>query len=244
MLSASDQDVMELAVVVRRTARSQVDDAAAVVGAAAQRPVEAGPALRIHLTAQRRGDVPLATRPKLERHQAFGLGAQSAADIIAADDQVRLVVGAPPHEDVDVRIVCVVMGHRHPVEARAKVSFRLGHQIAGEALQVAHLAGVLGRDDEAEMMPIGFAPGGEGAPVRIFALGVEQPSGGAVTARSVALQVAEVGRERRGAKPAAAMSRDASLDEDAAPGTAQRRPRSGQTAAPEGRAAPARSGEP
>ncbi|MDZ4374963.1 MAG: hypothetical protein U1C74_26585 [Phenylobacterium sp.] len=110
-------------------------------------------------------------------------------------------------------------------------------------MQIAHLAGVLGRDDEAEMMPIGFAPIGEGAPVHIFALGVEQPSGGAVTAGSVALQVAEVGGERRGAKPAAAMTRDASLDEDPASGTAQRRPRAGEAAAPEGRTPAARSGE-
>lgn len=244
MLGAADQDVPELTVVMGLAARPQVDHPAALIGIAAQRSVQTGPALRADLAAKRRSDVRLASRSELERYEALGLGPESAADIVAADDQVRLIFGASPNEDMNVRIVGVVMGDGHPVEARTEIPFRLDHQVAGEGLKVAHLAGVLGRHDEAEMMAVAFAPRREGAPVGAIGLGVEQPTARAVAAGPVAFQVAEMGRERGGAMLAGLVARDPGLDHNPACGTAQRRPRAGDTAAPEGRAAPARPGEP
>jgi hypothetical protein len=58
-----------------------------------------------------------------------------------------------------------------PIELRAEILFHLAHQIAGEGLEVRHLHGVVGRDDEAEMMPIVLAALGEGAAIGVVRSG-------------------------------------------------------------------------
>ena len=72
-------------------------------------------------------------------------------------------------------------------------------EIAREALEVGHLHGVVGRDDEAEMMPVVLAPLREGLRIGIVGAGTEQPRLLSVPGDALAPQIVEMGRERRAA---------------------------------------------
>ena len=72
-----------------------------------------------------------------------------------------------------MRIVGVPVIDGDPVEPRAEIGFHLPREIAREGPEVGHLGGVLGRDDEAEMVPVVLAPFGEGAIVGAIGLGIE-----------------------------------------------------------------------
>src|SRR3546814_4306865 len=62
---------------------------------------------------------------------------------------------------MDVRIVGVPMIDRDPIEIGAEIARHVVHQLAREGAQVRHVTGVLGRDDEAEMVSVLFAARGE-----------------------------------------------------------------------------------
>ena len=157
------------------------------------------------------------------------------ADIVARDDEVLPVLADAPHYDVDVGIVGVPVLDGPPVQAGAEILFHAGHQLAGETLEVAHLLGILGRDDEPEMMPVVLAAGGELVAVEAVCVGAEQHAPLAVAGDAIALQVVEMSRERG----AAAMPDHARLDDDLARSVAEPMGRAdARHAAPtEGRAA-------
>ena len=219
-------------------AGTQVGDPAALVGDVAERSVETGPAFRPDLVLQSRADFLLAARSQFQRDPFRRAGAKALADVVAADDQVLAVVGAAADEHMDMGIVGVPMIDRDPVEPGAEVALRVRHQLAREGAKVGHLARVLWRDREPEMMPVLFAPFGESLRVGVVGGGVEHPSVRAVAGDAVALEVGEMLRERRRAKSAATVAHDPGHDDDAPAGRSggqgQRRPPSaaeGRTAA-------------
>ena len=53
-----------------------------------------------------------------------------------------------------VRVVGVPVIDRHPVQPRAQIGFHAAHQVPRVGPQVVQLGGILGRDDEAEMVPV------------------------------------------------------------------------------------------
>ena len=118
-------------------------------------------------------------------------------DVVARDDEVLAVVGDAAHDDVDVGMLGVPVIDGDPIELGAEVLLHLADQLAGEALEVGHLGGVLGRDDEAEMMAVILAALGEGLRIGVVGLGSEQPRLLAVPGDALAPQIAEMGRERR-----------------------------------------------
>ena len=117
---------------------------------------------------------------------------------------------------------------RDPVEPRAEVALRVLHQLAREGAKVGHLARILRRDGEPEMMPVLFAPFGESLRVGVVGGGVEHPGVRAVAGDAVALEVGDMLRERRRTKAAAAVAHDPGHDDDAPAGRSggqgQRRP--------------------
>ena len=74
-----------------------------------------------------------------------------------------------------------------PVELGAEVARGLAHEIAGEGAQVLHLARVLWRDDEPEMMPVVFAACGKVALVDGVVLRAEHRCVAAVLGHTIAL---------------------------------------------------------
>ena len=134
-------------------------------------------------------------------------------------------------------VVGVPMIDRDPVEPRSEVALRVLHELAREGPKVGKLARILRRDCEPEMMPVLFAPFGESFRVGVVGGCVEHPGICAVTGHSVALQVGDMLRERRGTKSTATVAHDPGDDDDAPAGRSggqgQRRPPS----AAEGRTA-------
>jgi hypothetical protein len=85
---------------------------------------------------------------------------------------------------------------RHPIQPRAQVGLHAAHQVPGVGAQVVQLGAVLGRDDEAEMVPVVGAAFLEGVEVGFVGLRPVGPARLAVAAHAVALDVAQVLGER------------------------------------------------
>jgi len=66
-------------------------------------------------------DLALPPRPELARRDVLRTTSQALRDVIAAHHQVRPAIISPAHDDVDVRVIRIVVGNRHPIELRAQV---------------------------------------------------------------------------------------------------------------------------
>jgi hypothetical protein len=92
-------------------------------------------------------------------------------DIVTGDVEGLAVVRDAAQEDVGVRVTSVVVIDRDPVEPRPEVSFHLFHQIAGGLARVGEVHAVLGRNDEAELVPVIASPIEESTAVLHVTLG-------------------------------------------------------------------------
>jgi hypothetical protein len=80
----------------------------------------------------------------------------------------------------------------------AQVLLALAHQVARPGLEVRERRCVLGADDEAEVVPVIGAALREVSAVGVVGARAEEPRLGTITGDPFALEVADVGRERRG----------------------------------------------
>src|SRR5215467_915462 len=119
------------------------------------------------------------------------------ADVVPGDDEIATVIAFAAHDDMDMRIVGVPVIDSYPVESRAEIASRLGHQLSGKGLEIREPVRVLRRHNEPEMMPVALAAAREGAVVGVVMLGVEHPSGRAIPGHAVPPQIAEMRAERR-----------------------------------------------
>ena len=87
--------------------------------------------------SRRRSDFLLAARAKFQGDALGGAIAEAPADVVAADDEILAVIGAPADQDMDMRIVGVPVIDRDPVELHSEVALGIRHQLAGEGAQVA-----------------------------------------------------------------------------------------------------------
>jgi len=97
--------------------------------------------------------------------------------------------------------VCGLSVDRHPIEARAQVGFHAAHEVPRVGAQVFQLRAILGREDEAEMVPVvgaAFLKGIEVGGIGLRPVGLARL---AVAAHAVALNVAQVLGERLRAGP-------------------------------------------
>ena len=72
-------------------------------------------------------------------------------------------------------------------------ALHLPHQIAGEAAQVGHVDGVLGRDDEAELVAVLATALDEGAAVRLVLDGGIGAALLAIARDAIAFEIAQMG---------------------------------------------------
>ena len=75
-------------------AGAEVYHTAALIGDVTQRAIEPCPALRLDLLLQGGPDAPLGARAELQSNPLGGAIAESLLDVVAADDEIRAVVGA------------------------------------------------------------------------------------------------------------------------------------------------------
>jgi hypothetical protein len=117
---------------------------------------------------------------------------------------------------MDVRIVGVPVIDRDPIEARPEIALHLGHEVAGERLEVGHFSGILRRDDEAEVMPIVMAAAREGRRIEPVLRGAEHVGFLAAARDTVTFEVGNVGRQGRRASGTAGVPDYAGLHDNAA----------------------------
>ena len=217
-------------------AGAEVDHAAALIGDVAQRAIEAGPALGLDLLLQGGPDFLLGARAELQGNPLGGAVAESLLDVVAADDEIRAVVGAPAHQHMDVRIVRVPVIDGDPVEFRAEIALGVSHQLAGEGAKIGHLGRVLGGHREPEVMAVVLATLGERPGVGVVGPGVEHPGVRAVAGDAFALEIGDMLRQRRRAELRSLMADDPRHDDDAPTAGPGRQRQGGASAAPERRA--------
>src|SRR6185437_7822420 len=220
----------------------EIDDATAFVRDVAQRAIEAGPTLRLDLPLQRALNLLFGARTQLEGDPLRGPVADAATDVVAADDQVRAVVGAAADQKMDMGIVRVPVIDGDPVEPRAEIALHIGDELAREGLEVADLRRVLRRDNEAEVVAVVLAAFREAALVGVIAGRIEHPRRCSVTGDAVALEIGDVLGQRRRAEPRALVTDDARFGHDAPRVRAQPDRDRGAAPTAEARPAPALAG--
>lgn len=124
------------------------------------------------VSASRLWRVELRTRAKFAHDKVAGAGAQAHSDITATDDEVGTIIGTAPHEDVNVRMLCIRVVDRH--QSSRVPGSREAWSISSR-LKLRRLASspAIRRDNEPKMMAVTLATRDEGATVRIIRLGVE-----------------------------------------------------------------------
>jgi hypothetical protein len=161
-----------------------------------QGAIQARPPLLLHLALQGLLDLQLGARPQPFGRQFGGAMAEAIGDVVARDDEVFAGVVAPAHDDVRVRVVGVPVVDGHPIEARAQVGLHAAHEVPRVGAQVFQLRAILGREDEAEMVPVVGAAFLEGVEVGGIGLRPVGLARLAIAAHAVALDVAQVLGER------------------------------------------------
>src|SRR5450631_1561816 len=136
-----------------------------------QHPVEPGEAIGIYFPLKLLCYLQLGLPAQFPGNNLAGPFANTVGDIVAGDVEGFAVVGDAAHDDMCVRVSGVVVIDRDPVELGSEVAFHLLHQITGGLARVGQLSTVLGRDDEAELMPVIAAPVQESAAIFNIALG-------------------------------------------------------------------------
>ncbi|OIQ93574.1 hypothetical protein GALL_244220 [mine drainage metagenome] len=177
--------------------RGQIDDVMAV-GILDKLAIKLGPAVRLDLPFQGTLNVEIGPWPEFQGDQILGAGTHPLFDVISGDDEILAIVGDAAHDDVDMRMLGVPVIDGDPIKLGAEVFFHLPDQIAGKALEVGEVGGILRRDDEAEMMSVVFAAFGERLGIGILGFGTEQPGLFSVPGDALAAEITEMGGKRRG----------------------------------------------
>ncbi len=172
---------------------------AILTGLALQCAIQARPPLLLHLALQGLLDLQLGARPQPFGRQLGGAMAEAIGDVVARDDEVLAGIVTPAHDQVGVRVVGIPVIDCHPIQPRAQVGFHTVHQMPGVGTQVVQLGAVLRGDDEAEMVPVVGGSLLEGVKVGFVGLRPVGPARFTIAARAVALDVAQMFRQRLGA---------------------------------------------
>ena len=157
-----------------------------------QHPVEPGETIGIHLPLKLSRHLKLGLPAQFQRDDFAGALANAVGDIVAGDIEGLAVLGDAAQEDMGVRVAGVVVVDRDPVELRPEIGFHLLHQVAGGLARVGQLRAVLGRDDEAEMVPVLTAPVEEGTAILHIALSRIDLALLAIPRHAVPFEVAQV----------------------------------------------------
>src|SRR5579885_3634889 len=125
-----------------------VADDAVLVRPAPKRPIDLGPLLALDDPLARLKHLALKARPELARRDLLAPRADALAQIIAVDLKRAAVLPHAANEEMDVRVVGVVMVDCDPFEPGSEIALHPGDQLADVVAEIQAL-GVLGRDDEA-----------------------------------------------------------------------------------------------
>ncbi len=130
----------------------QIDDAA--YRQFTELPIDRGEPVFARFHEARPGDVKIAAVPQLQGCKFLRAPPESMRDIVPRDDEVLPVISAPAQDDMDVRVIGVVVIDGDPVEFRSQIAFRRRHDVAREFAEVLKLAGIFRRHNDAKLMAV------------------------------------------------------------------------------------------
>ncbi|MBR1325888.1 hypothetical protein ABIA00_005655 [Bradyrhizobium ottawaense] len=142
MLKATDHQAPDLGIGLAGVLWAKIDRAG-LICRQADLPIEPRPSFRRDLPLQRTADLMLWLWTQFDSDQFLGARAQAPADVVAGDHQIRPFLIYTPDEKVDVRVVGIPMIDSHPIEPRAEIGLHLHCEIAGEGLEIGHIARIL-----------------------------------------------------------------------------------------------------
>src|SRR5467141_656481 len=163
-----------------------------LAGLGDQRPVDASEAILIDLGRELALLLDRGDRTEFERHQLARPFANAMGDVIAIDDQILAQLIPAVDDDMNMRMAGIKMAHRDPIELRSQVSFEFGHEVAGEAGEVAKRRAVLRRDDDAKLVAVVLAAIEEGVAVGPVLRRRIQPAALAIARGAVALNITQM----------------------------------------------------
>ena len=164
-----------------------------LLGAHQQRAVETGEAFLGDLVGELAQALQIALGTKLHGDKSLRPGAYAMTDIAAGHDEVLAPVVAAANDNVRMGMAGIEMIDRDPIEFAVEVAFHLQHQVADERLEISEAGAVVGRDDEAELMRVGFRAVEEGNAIGIRARRVIELARFALARDAIALDVFEMG---------------------------------------------------
>ncbi len=177
-----------------RRRRTQVDESARVAFLQRlQTAVDRRESIGVNIPRQALEQVEVGTKPQFIRRQFHRPMPQAIADVVAADDEIAAAMIGAVHNNVDVRLVSVVVDARDIVESRSDIVLHASHQVAREPFKI-QVAAAFGRHNETELVAACRAAFGESfhlVPVE-FGGTVEYPAGTAATIDAVALDISQV----------------------------------------------------
>jgi hypothetical protein len=94
---------------------------------------------------------------------------------------------------MDVRVLRIPVIDSRPVEARAKVAFGVGYQVARESLDILKFNGVIRRNNKPKMMPVLRAPFSESLMIDFIALSAKHPGRITILGHAVTAEIDEMG---------------------------------------------------
>ncbi len=159
---------------------------------AQQPPVEAGEALLLDLGAQALLDLAVAPEAQIEGDDLGRTLAHAVPDVIAGDNEILAGVVLAAQQDVGVGMAGVVMVDGDPIEPGIEIGLHARHQPPRHALQIVIGGAVIGRDDEAELMPVAVAALQEGAAIGAIMRGIIELAGQPFAGDAIALQIAQM----------------------------------------------------
>ncbi len=113
-------------------------------------------------------------------------------------------------------VIGVPVIHRDPIEPGAEVRLHLFGQVAGEGFEVVHLRGILGRDNEAEVMPVPVTAFGKAQIIGAVGLRIEHDAALAFLRDTIAFEIFEMSCQQCCVIGLAAVTRDAGFDHNTA----------------------------
>jgi hypothetical protein len=173
---------------------AQVEQAVWIaLGQTLQAPIQGRESVRVNVSCETFEHVELAAIPQCVRREFDRSMPQPIADVVTTDDEVAATGIAPIHDDVDVRLIRIVVDARDVVERRSNVVFHAPHEVAPELLKI-EVAAAFRRHDEAELVPARQATVGEGVdvvPIE-FAGWTEEASTTALAIGAIACEIGEM----------------------------------------------------
>ncbi len=126
-------------------------------GAAVERTVDFRPLFAFDDALAREEDLTFGARPNVTLDEPFAQLAYAAFEVLAVDFQRAAVFPDAADQQVDVRVVGVVMIDGDPLKARVEIAFHLCHQVTDVCLKI-DAVGIFGRQDERPHQLVALLP--------------------------------------------------------------------------------------